>query len=157
MTRTLDSPPLPPILEEARGGGGEWVELVKVRNDIEAHLLIGRLEESGVETRTVKDRTQPGAWLYGGSNPWAPVAILVHRLQLQDAKLVLAEISLDGPAAEPEEEIPKKEIRRRAITWWVVAIVLGVLFTLLGLLRTADAIGSCGIPIICEESVEKAP
>ena len=155
MRTVLDSPPAPPPLEEERGGGNEWVELARAANDIEAHLLIGRLEEVGIETRSVKDRSGHGAWLYGGSDPWAPVAVLVHRFQLQDARLVLAEISFDAPPAqEPPPPPTVAERRRRALTFWITAIVLGVLLTSIALLRTAAAVGECGIPLICGESVE---
>jgi Putative prokaryotic signal transducing protein len=156
MPTTIDAPPLPPILEEARGGGGEWIELVKVENDIEAHLLTGRLEEAGVDTRTVKDRTAPGAWLYGGSNPWAPVAILVHRLQLQDARLVMAEVSLQAPAAV---QVPpsRPQVRRRALLWWVAAILLGLIFTALALMRTDAALDSCQERRACTEGTESSP
>lgn len=121
------------------GGGSGWVELIRASGDIDAHLLTGRLLEAGVESRTVKDRSSPGAWLLAGSNPWAPVTILVRRLQLEDARLVLAEISFDLPPA-PEPEHPRI-VRRRwsgPLLWWAVAIALGAAFTWIGLLQTAS-------------------
>lgn len=75
------------------GGGSGWTRLAVASNDIEAHLLEGCLLEAGIETRTVKDRTAPGAWLMGGSNPWAPVEVHVRRFQLDDARLVLLEVA----------------------------------------------------------------
>jgi hypothetical protein len=154
---TIDAPPLPPNLEEERGGGGDWIELVKVKNDIEAHLLTGRLEETGVETRLVKDRTDPGAWLYGGSNPWAPVAILVHRIQIEDARIVLAEISLRGPDAGQIEPPSPPEVRRRALAWWIAAILLGLIFTAIALMRTDAAMESCARNQTCGGDVEPHP
>jgi hypothetical protein len=154
VTTTVESPPLPPILEEARGGGRDWIELARAQNDIEAHLLIGRLSEAGVETRTLKDRTAPGAWLYGGANPWAPVTVLVHRLQLQDARIVLAEVSLEGPSAAVHEPPSRPQIRRRALMWWIAAIALGLLFTALGLMRTDAALDSCEARQACAEGVQ---
>jgi hypothetical protein len=154
VTTTIDAPPVPPILEEERGGGGDWIELVRVQDDIEAHLLTGRLEESGVETRLVKDRSAPGAWIYGGSNPWAPVAILVHRLQFEDARLVLAEVSLEGPDAVPADPPSPPEVRRRALAWWITAIVLGIIFTSLALMRTDAALDSCEARQTCGEGAE---
>jgi hypothetical protein len=108
------------------GGGGDWIELVRARDDIDAHLLVGRLDEAGVAARTVKDRRAPGAWLYGGSNPWAPVLVLVRRLQLDDARLVLARISFDAPAATQRDRVrddPAGALR------WVVALALGFVLT----------------------------
>jgi Putative prokaryotic signal transducing protein len=154
---TIDAPPLPPSLEEERGGGGDWIELVKVPNDIEAHLLTGRLQESGVETRVVKDRSDPGAWLYGGSNPWAPVAILVHRLQIEDARIVLAEISLQGPEASQIKSPSSPEVRRRALAWWIAAILLGLIFTAIALMRTDAAMESCARNQTCGGDVDPHP
>ncbi len=156
MPTTIDAPPVPPILEEERGGGGDWVELMRVQDDIEAHLLTGRLEEAGVETRSVKDRSAPGAWIYGGSNPWAPVAILVHRLQVEDARIVLAEVSLEGPDATQVVPPSPPEVRRRAVAWWIAAIVLGIIFTSLALMRTDAALDSCEAQQTCGEG-SKSP
>ena len=143
---------LPPIAEDdRRGGGSRWVELIKARDDIDAHLLIGRLEEAGIETRTVKDRSMPGAWLYGGSNPWAPVAVLVRSIELESARLVLAELAFETPAVEPERPSSRAARRRVATLWWVTAILLGLTFTALIVAQAARATPGCQLPILCEE------
>lgn len=140
------------------GGGTGWVELSTARDDIEAHLLIGRLAESGIETRTVKDRSGPGAWLYGGSNPWAPVAILVKRIQLEDARLVLAEISWAQPAVDPDTPpSPESAGRPHVVAWWAAALALGIAFSAIALARTADVLHGCDMPIICGHSSEASP
>jgi hypothetical protein len=131
------------------GGGSGWVELLVARDDIEAHLLMGRLSEAGVETRSVKDRSAP-AWLFGGSNQWASVTVLVKKIQLEDARLVLAEISFAQPPADPEaNEAPQSPSFRRAVTWWALALALGIAFTGVALARTADTVRGCDVPIIC--------
>ena len=139
----------PPIAEDEGGGGVRWVELATARNDIEAHLLTGRLAEASVETRTVKDRSAPGAWLYGGSNPWAPVVVLVKALQLEDARMVLAEISWTQPAVDPGALPARPASRSHMVVWWVAALALGVVFTSIALARTAEGSFSCDIPIVC--------
>jgi Putative prokaryotic signal transducing protein len=152
-TRRVSGIDLPPIeQDDRRGGGSRWVELTKASNDIDAHLLIGRLNEAGIETRSVKDRSQPGAWLYGGSNPWAPVAILVRSLDLDSARIVLAEVAFEAPAVEPERP-PSPAARRRAATvWWVTAIVLGVTFTALIVAQASRATPGCQLPVLCRDS-----
>jgi hypothetical protein len=107
MNATLvrkDSGSFPPSADHkdpGRGGGGSrWVHLYRARNDIDAHLLVGRLEEAAIEASTLKDKTAPGAWLYGGSNPWAAVNVMVRSVQLEDARVVLAEIAYENPPAE---------------------------------------------------------
>ena len=146
----------PPQAGDHGGGGSPWVELLTARNDIEAHLLTGRLEEASIETRTVKDRSAPGAWLYGGSNPWAPVVVLVKARQLEDARLVLAEISWAQPAVDPDTAASDPGRRSHAIAWWVAALALGVVFTSIALARTAQGTFSCDLPLVCGTS-ETAP
>jgi hypothetical protein len=133
-------PPAPPARAGTGGGGSEWVELTEARGDIDAHLLTGRLNEAGVETRTVVDRGAPGAWLHGGSNPWAPVTILVRRRQLEDARLVLAEISL----AWDDDMVPDALLVSARGPWWLAASALGVLLVLLLLVQGAAATPCAG-------------
>ena len=141
MNAVLDPPVAPPDIDTERGGGGsDWVQLIRAANDIDAHLLAGRLLESGIESRAIKDHSVP-AWLVGGSDPWTPVAILVRRFQLDESRIVLAELSFAGPDAAPAAPPPSRW--RAAVLWWVVALVLGVLFTGIGLLRTADYLDRC--------------
>jgi Putative prokaryotic signal transducing protein len=124
MGTKLDLPP-PPSLTKGGGGGSGWVELASARDDIDAHLLEGRLHEAGIETRAIKDRRAPGAWLYGGSNPWAPVTIFVRRFQLENARLVLAEISFMAPNPGVDRRPPPRIAMK-----WVLALGLGALLTL---------------------------
>ncbi|MDQ3940391.1 MAG: DUF2007 domain-containing protein [Actinomycetota bacterium] len=155
MPTRLDAPP--PVIDGLTddGGGSEWVHLIKARHDIDAHLLEGRLRAAGVEARKIKDRGDPGAWLYGGSNPWAPVNILVRKMQLEDARIVLAEISIAGPSVD--------ELRRAApykpptIAWWAIAIALGLGLTGVALARTSEATGRCELPLLCGESAPATP
>ncbi|HEU4480883.1 MAG TPA: hypothetical protein VFS18_03280, partial [Actinomycetota bacterium] len=137
------------------GGGSGWVTLTRASNDIEAHLITGRLLEAGVGSSTVKDRTSPGAWLYVGSNPSDPVTILVRRLQLQEARLVLLELAYHGPDAVPAPtEVPRW---RATVVWWAAAIGLGLLFTGLGLVQAANDIAECARSGACAERTGSAP
>ncbi len=137
MPSRLDLPPVdqPPAPVRKGGGDSAWTQLTTARNDIDAHLLVGRLEEGGVETRMMKDRRALGAWIYAGSNPWAPVTILVRRFQLDDARLILMDISLDAPDSQMPY-VPRKPGGLHAnapVLWWVTALVLGLLFTALAM------------------------
>jgi hypothetical protein len=142
MSVGVELPPPPPVLERGDGGGG-WVRLIAARNDIDAHLLVGRLQEAGVETRSVKDRCTPGAWLYGGSDPWAPVTIWVRRAQLDEARLVLAEISLHDEGPRPLRR--SQEGGWRSLwAWWAVALGVGVLLMLLSLSQATAQAAAAG-------------
>jgi hypothetical protein len=143
-------PPLD-VERDKSGGGDGWVTLARAANDIEAHLLIGRLGSAGVETNSVKDRTAPGSWIYSGSNPWAPVTVLVKRLQLDDARLVLAELAFEGPDATKEALQPAGRWRG-PLLWWTAAVGIGVLFTGLGLLQAANEMERCRSSASCRDA-----
>jgi hypothetical protein len=145
------SPPPPAVTDRGGGGGGGsgWVHLTRARDDIDAHLLTGRLSQSGIECRTIVDRSAPGAWLHGGTNPWAPVNIYVRRIQLEDARLVLAEISYDAPPAAPGE---RTEGRRVATIWWATALGLGIALTLVVLGQAVQTEPLCKALPFCEEA-----
>ena len=145
MATLVESPP-PPVATTEHGGGSDWVLLLSAKNDIDAHLLEGRLNEAGIEVRAIKDRSGP-SWLLGGSDPWAPVALWVQRFQYDDSRIVLAELSFNAP------EEPRTRSERPGwapVTWWAVAIALGLLFTGIGLARSADYIDRCGFSVSCE-------
>ncbi len=115
--RSSDPPP-PPAERWPGGGGSGWVTLATAANDIEAHLLVGRLGEAGVDVHVLKDRSAPGAWLYGGANPWAPVHVLVRKLQLDEARLVLAEISFEAPPADRSIGMVARRDWKIPVMWW---------------------------------------
>jgi hypothetical protein len=149
----VDQPP--PWLLEDLGGSGDsgWTVLIKARHDIDAHLLAGRLTEAGIESRTLKDISAPGSWMYGGSNPWAPVAVFVRKLDLDDAKVVLAEISYEGPTADELAAQAVERHRSYPVVWWVTAVVLGAALSFLVLsqvTRLSDM--GCQLPALCEKA-----
>jgi len=139
--------PAPPAEPTKHGdGGSDWVQLMTARGDIDAHLLEGRLREAGIEVRAIKDHSGP-VWLYGGSDPWGPVAIWVRRAQYEDSRIVLAELAFDAPPAVkdagPLGWSPK--------VWWAAAIGLGLLLTAIGWARSAEYIDRCGLSISCPQ------
>lgn len=138
-------------IDDFGGGGSGWVALARARDDIDAHLLTGRLEAAGVETSCIKEFGN-GAWLHGGWDPRAPVTIMVRQLQFDDARLVMAEISFDAPAVEPPrggESRPRRWIV--PLAWWMAALALGLILTTLSFVGMASgrAGNPCEIPIIC--------
>jgi hypothetical protein len=142
------------LLEDLGGSGDSgWTVLIKARHDIDAHLLAGRLTEAGIESRTMKDISAPGSWMYGGSNPWAPVSIMVRKLDLDDAKVVLAEISYEGPTADELAAQAVERHRSYPVVWWVTAVVLGAALSFLVLsqvTRLSDM--GCQLPALCEKT-----
>ena len=147
MPTRLDLPPPPAAVGLGYGGGSDWVQLWIAQNDIDAHLLEGRLHQEGIETRSIKDRTS-AVWMFGGSDPWAPVAIWVRRFQFQDSRIVLAELSFEGPDAVRDESASNGW---SSVAWWAAALALGLFFTGVGLMRSMDHLERCGLKLTCEE------
>lgn len=127
---------------------------MKAPNDIEAHLVAGRVTAAGVEARVVKDRSAPGAWLYGGANPWAPATILVRKMQLTDARIALAEASFEAPAATSDSRRhPSEPDWKTPVLWWSLALGLGILMTGVALSRTPAVMDRCELPLVCGNHV----
>ena len=148
----LEPPSSPPTVDdESNGGGGRgWVELFRAANDIDAALLVGRLADRDIETRTIKDHSQPNSWLYGGSNPWAPVLVYVRRIHLIDARLLLAEISL--ATADTPARTSDRGRRRIPRVWWATALALGLALSTLALLQITEQERFCQLPVLCGDS-----
>jgi hypothetical protein len=146
MQSVIERPP-PPLEDLWRGGDSGWIHLFRAAGDIEAQLLTGRLQTAGVDARLVKDRSGSGAWLHGGSDPWAPVDVLVRKVHAQEARIVLAEIALAQPAYVPRDVATP--MLRRTILWWTLAIALGAGLSSIALARTADHLDRCGLTTNC--------
>ena len=94
--------------------------------------------------------------MLAGSNPWAPVSILVRKLQLEDARLVLAEISFSLPAAPPQPAARPDGKWRAPLVWWLAAIALGAIFTGIGLVQTVTSMEQCARGA-CEQPERSTP
>lgn len=147
MKSVIDHPP-PHVGDLHRGGDDErWIPLFRAADDIEAHLLAGRLVQAGIETRAIKDRSTADAWLHNGSNPWTPVDLWVRVHHFDDARIVLAEIAFDllaedepagdwairgGWAEQSEDPEIVADARPRSGWYWVaVVVVIAILGVLL--------------------------
>jgi len=141
----------PPATSTPTGGNSRWVRLCRADNDIEAHLLVGRLTEAGIETRTITDRAAPSAWLYGGGNPWAPVTVYVLKIQLEDAHIALAETAFQGPAA-PTDGTRPGPAHRLPWKWWATALAMGLVLSGVALAQVGSSLEACRVPVLCDES-----
>jgi hypothetical protein len=126
------------------------VVLTRANNDIEAHLLMGRLTQAGIECNSVKERGASASWVHGGSDPWAPVAIMVRGHQLDDARIVLAEVAMEAPPADPSgHHVPGDRSWKGPLLWWVLALGLGVLLSALSYAGTAAEVERCRRDPVC--------
>lgn len=120
----------------------EWTVLLVAADDIDAQLVAGRLSEEDIPTFLEKDRSGYGDYLLGGSNPHAPVSVLVPQERLAEARSLMAAESPDGEeeaAAVPPDEPPEVLARpnstfgamRTLRPWIAVVVVALILYALL--------------------------
>lgn len=124
-------------MSESATARDEWPRLTAANDDIDAQLLVGALEESGIATRTVKNRSGPGDYLLGGSNPRAPVAIHVQASELDRARRLVDE--LRAPAVVEGEPGDVAVVRGRGWPTYVAVVIVGVI-VLLFLLEQKDLV-----------------
>jgi hypothetical protein len=76
---------------------------------------------------------------------------MVRQRQLDDARMVLAEVSFEAPGHERGD--PTEDPGWRVpVVWWATAIALGVLVTGAALAQVANAtFSSCRVPIVCDD------
>lgn len=109
------------------GGGGGWAWLVTARGIIEAELVRGALEASGIVPVALDARDpSPGAWLFLSGNVNALVRVFVPRSLLDAARLVLLEAGWEADPAPEQQPAPPGHTWK----WWVWAVLAVVLVAL---------------------------
>ncbi|HEU4480882.1 MAG TPA: DUF2007 domain-containing protein [Actinomycetota bacterium] len=136
--------------QEGSRGDADWQPLTVAADDIDSHLLAGRLEEEGVPVLFARDVSGYGDYLFGGANPHAPVHIMVPKDRLEQARRVVERVG--HPAADDEGgrrdlssslgdgfDVPTLAAGKRYPWRWVIAVLLlGLL--LLGLFLQSPVI-----------------
>lgn len=123
-----------------------WAKLMVAADDIEAHLIVGRLAEAGIDFLVEPDRTGYGDYLMAGHNPHAPVVIHVDADRLREAELALEEgsdtVGSDLPA-QGFEDAPLAAPSGAGVRWWIAVALLAVIVMgfLLGSAALRDSIG----------------
>ena len=115
------------------GGGGGWAWLITARGIIEAELVRGMLETSGIVPVALDARDpSPGAWMFMSGNVNALVRVFVPLSLLDAARLALLEAGYETPDSPPAPE--------PARTWrWWMWVVLTALIIALALAATVRA------------------
>jgi len=118
--------PAPPR-EVWGGGGGGWAWLLTARDALEAEIVRGLLEASGVPVALDWRDPSPFAWMHLSGNVFRPVPVYVPTSLIDDARLQLLEMGLgDDGEPEPEDErdrlVPAPSLRdRHRFLWSAVA------------------------------------
>ena len=108
-SRTGVLEPTPPS-EDLGGGGGRWTWLLTARDAVEAEIVRGLLEGSGVPVALDWRDPSPFAWMHLSGNLFRPVPVYVPAGLIDSARLQLLELGLDNP--DPDEETGSMESDR---------------------------------------------
>jgi hypothetical protein len=100
-SRTGVLEPTPPR-EDLGGGGGRWTWLLTARDALEAEIVRGLLEGSGVPVALDWRDPSPFAWMHLSGNLFRPVPVYVPAGLIDSARLYLLELGLDDAEAETE-------------------------------------------------------
>jgi hypothetical protein len=91
-TGVLD--PSPPR-SDMGGGGGRWTWLLTARDAVEAEIVRGSLEGSGVPVALDWRDPSPFAWMHLSGNLFRPVPVYVPAGLIDSARLHLLDLGLD--------------------------------------------------------------
>ena len=129
----------------------DWVVVAEAGSGTEANLIVGRLEEEGIEAIQLQAAHAPGAWMTGSQAEWAPKTVAVPVEYAEQAHSILAQEGLgmdshgyasDDTSEEYEDEgdgsgqyvetIAEGNLTMmrgmRSIAWAIALLVLGGLF-----------------------------
>ena len=114
----------------------EWVEVAFAQSEYEAGLIVGKLEEAGIEATSVTSSAAPGAWMTGSQPMWVPSNVLVPPDRAAEAREVLASAAEqeEWDTEEGEEAGILAGSQRRSGWYWVTVLIVGAL--LLGLVQS---------------------
>src|SRR5262245_49808045 len=105
-TSILDpAPPSAPPSSWMGGGGGRWAWLVTARDALEAEIIRGLLEASGVPVALDLRDGSPFAWMHLSGNLFRPIPVYVPASLISDARLQLLDLGL-GPSSVAEPDAP---------------------------------------------------
>ena len=88
------------------GGGGRWAWLLTARDAVEAEIVRGLLEASGVPVALDWRDPSPFAWMHLSGNLFRPVPVYVPASLIDSARLQLLDLGLDQPSEAIEETDP---------------------------------------------------
>ena len=88
-----------------------WTKVAVAANEYHAHLIRGALEDEGIKVVLDPFAGGAGAYLHAGSDPTAPVRILVPSDRHEEASEVLTafdarDVTVEGKDAGDERDVP---------------------------------------------------
>jgi hypothetical protein len=87
-----------------------WSRVAVAANEYQAHLIRGALEDEGIKVVFDPFASGAGAYLHAGSDPTAPVRILVPSEQNEAAGDVIIAFDTQGDTVEPTGRYDDRDI-----------------------------------------------
>ena len=118
-TRTGVLEPAPPA-ERWGGGGGRWAWLFTARDGVEAEIVRGLLEASGVPVALDLRDPSPFAWMHLSGNLFRPVPVYVPAGLIDSARLQMLDLGLDAQSSDQaagDEASDETEASTSAPAW----------------------------------------
>ena len=108
-----------------------WVLVFSARDDVEAHLVAGRLRDAGIEPLLRRSTSGIADYLLAGANPRAPVDILVADEDEARARGELAGLDIHYDVPDQEGEPALSLLRLPAMRWAMAAVAAVIIWSVL--------------------------
>ncbi|MGH2784598.1 MAG: hypothetical protein ACRDJ1_05020 [Actinomycetota bacterium] len=146
-TGVLD--PAPPRASSGGGGGGRWAWLLTASDAVEAEIVRGLLEASGVPVALDWRDPSPFAWMHLSGNLHRPVPVYVPAGLIDEARLQVMEMGLAAPDPIPSEPTAVAPLRERHRFIRQVVLVLTVTGTAWILFVEIFGFAPCAMRLFC--------
>lgn len=145
-TGVLD--PAPPRANWGGGGGG-WAWLLTATDAVEAEIVRGLLEATGVPVALDWRDPSPFAWMHLSGNLHRPVPVYVPSSMVDGARLQLMEMGLavDEPAEPEQPATPVMRERHRVL--WLAVLALTVIAAAWILFVEIFGFAPCALRLFC--------
>ena len=136
------------------GGRGGWAWLLTARDAVEAEIVRGLLEATGVPVALDWRDPSPFAWMHLSGNLFRPVPVYVPLSMIESARLQLLETGLGNPDSEEPDEEPdavpvRSTLRDRHRFVWVAIAVLTVIAATWIVIVEIYGFAPCALRLFC--------
>jgi hypothetical protein len=146
-SRTGILDPAPPGTTPGGGGGG-WAWLLTANDAVEAEIVRGLLEATGVPVALDWRDPSPFAWMHLSGNLHRPVPVYVPASMIDEARLQLMEMGLavdDAPPIAPSKPVMRE--RHRVI--WQIVLALTIIAVAWILFVEIFGFAPCALRLFC--------
>ena len=144
--------PAPPR-DVSGGGRGGWAWLLTARDAVEAEIVRGLLEATGVPVALDWRDPSPFAWMHLSGNIHRPVPVYVPLSLVDAARLNLLEMGIDGEDGDEDDgalPVTRRPALRERHPWlWMTIMALTVIATAWILFVEMFGFAPCALRLFC--------